>query len=361
MTGYRSDVPSDPTRGSAPAADASGSIVSGERVLSALYTATDLRQARALSDDDLRSALAVVHAAGELIAEHVGHALRPRAAALAELPIDAATSAALSGRTGATARQVDRGLELLLASQVLLRVPGRAAVRLSRECLVDIPSGVSVATLGRIREALAVRRAAVMPALAVLRYLCDLPADAHGWVLSSLQQAAARAFFKRSTVARALVDLESVGAIERAHGPGLRGHYRIVQRDGDHASEGGAPNRPRDDDLSEVGDHDPGALLADRQPTGLGVTTVPPMVDGEVALRARAEPYVAEGTPDAHVAQVDSNELATTAPQFATSAILDVAGVTFPIPAGAALQPEFDDEGRLWYRLGSARIGPITM
>jgi hypothetical protein len=359
---HQLDIPLRVRPASTVAADSSGSIVSGERVLSALYTATDIRQARALSDDDLRCALAIAHAAGDLIAERAGHALRPRAYALAELTLDPGTTAALGGTTGATARQVDRGLELLLASQVLLRVPGRAALRLSRECLVDIPRGVSAGALASIRAALSARHAAVMPALAVARYLGDLAADTDGWVVSGLHQAAARTFFKRSTVARALVDLESVGAIERAHGPGLRGHYRVVLRAGDPTTNSVAAGAARGDALSRVDQEDSRHLSVSGQRVDLDLATSRPVQDSEVALAQRADSSVVSGLiPEASLTRSDSPDLTAAARPAAGSAILEVAGVAFPIPAGVAVQPEFDDQGRLWYRVGSARIGPIAM
>ena len=205
-----------------------GSIVSGERIIRALYGVANLRQARALSDEDVRCALAIADALGELAAEKVSGPFRKGVYASADLALDRLTAATLATRSGATRRQVDRGLELLLASQVLLRVPGRAEVRIARECLVDIRTSLPSAPLAHIRDALLARHAALMPALGVLRYLRDLAPDASGWIVTSLEQAAERTFFKRSTVARALVDLESVGAIERARGPGLRSHYRMM-------------------------------------------------------------------------------------------------------------------------------------
>ena len=176
--------------------------------------------------------MAIADALGELAAEKVSGPFRKGVYASADLALDRSTAVMLATRSGATPRQVDRGLELLLASQVLLRVPGRAEVRIARECLVDIRTSLPGAPLAQIRDALLARHAALMPALGVLRYLKDLAPDASGWIVTSLEQAAERTFFKRSTVARALVDLESVGVIERARGPGLRSHYRLVTLDG---------------------------------------------------------------------------------------------------------------------------------
>ena len=45
----------------------------------------------------------------------------------------------------------------------------------------------------------------------------------------------------------------------------------------------------------------------------------------------------------------------------AHQATIEISGVAFPIPQGATLSPEIDPDGRLWYRLGSARIGPIVL
>ena len=271
---------------------------------------------------------------------------RKGAYASTDLPLDRATGVELAALSGATPRQVDRGLELLLASQVLLRVPGRAEVRLARECLVDIRTSFSGAPLPQIRQALRTRRAALMPALGVLRYLRELAPNPEGWVVSSLEQAAERTFFRRSTVARALVDLESVAAIERAHGPGLRGHYRLV---GSHAP---SPN----------GDTEPEPVTYD----GLGVSQILawPAAADKVGVRPHEELQaqgVVEEQGSGGSPGVDSQPMAMEPDAERRHAIIEISGVEFPIPHGTTLAPEIDPDGRLWYRLGSARLGPIIL
>ncbi len=326
-----------------------GSIVSGERVIRALYGVADLRQARALSDEDVRCALAIAEALGEVAAEKVGGPFRKGAYASTDLPLDRATGVVLAAKSGATPRQVDRGLELLLASQVLLRVPGRAEVRLARECLVDIRTSFPSAPLPQIRQSLLARHAALMPALGVLRYLRELAPDATGWVVSSLEQAAERTFFRRSTVARALVDLEAVGAIERAHGPGLRGHYRLVAGDAATPAAGPEPEVAANDGLGVF----PGGRSIPSSPT-----------ENMVAVRAHeelADRSSVDGEVRRNGAGFDAPTVGTLADAEHSPAIIEISGVEFPIPYGATLAPEIDPDGRLWYRLGSARLGPIIL
>ena len=326
---------------------AAGSIVSGERVIRALYGVADLRQARALSDEDVRCALAIAEALGEVAAEKVDGPFRKGAYASTDLPLDRATGVVLAAKSGATPRQVDRGLELLLASQVLLRVPGRAEVRLARECLVDIRASFPSAPLAQIRRLLLARHAALMPALGVLRYLRELAPDTTGWVVSSLEQAADRTFFRRSTVARALVDLESVGAIERAHGPGLRGHYRLVAGEATTPTACPEPEPSAFDGLSVV----PGGRDLPLSPTE---DVVGVRADEELPARSRVD-----GAARSDSAGFDPPTVGTPADAEHSHAIIEISGVEFRIPYGATLAPEIDSDGRLWYRLGSARLGPI--
>jgi hypothetical protein len=335
-------------------------------VIRALYGVANLRQARALSDEDVRCALAIADALGDLAAEKVSGPFRKGTYTSAELSLDRETAVVLGARSGATPRQVDRGLELLLASQVLLRVPGRAEVRLARECLVDIRTSLPGAPLPQIRDGLLARRAALMPALGVLRYLRELAPDPTGWVVTSLEQAAARTFFKRSTVARALVDLECVGAIERAHGPGLRSHYRIVTQ------EGVTPIADRDSEATDydgLGTSFDRATLTDKASgfvvrAGGEADELPQHQDSEVPVPTHVDAVgfaSATTQPWNRSASRDYGAVGARGEADADHATIEISGVVFPIPQGATLLPEFDLDGRLWYRLGSARIGPITL
>lgn len=349
-----------------PGFPATGSIVSGERIIRALYGVANLRQARALSDEDVRCALAIADALGELAAEKVSGPFRKGVYASADLALDRSTAAMLATRSGATPRQVDRGLELLLASQVLLRVPGRAEVRIARECLVDIRTSLPGAPLAHIRDALLARRAALMPALGVLRHLRDLAPDASGWIVTSLEQAAERTFFKRSTVARALVDLESVAAIERARGPGLRSHYRMMTQ--------GAATSPVDRETDSAEYDGLGTLLGRPSPRDV-VSGFSPAADRDDAWRAQHDGTevaprtpveglrLAERTGHAPSGDVCLEQPGTgrTGDPDSHQATIEISGVAFPIPQGVTLSPEIDPDGRLWYRLGSARIGPICL
>jgi hypothetical protein len=180
----------------------------------------------------------------------------------------------------------------------------------------------------------------VMPALAVLREFVDSPTDAEGWLVTTYDQLAGRTFFKRSTVARASADLEVIGVIERAKGPGFRGHYRIAR------AATPAPAAP--------------AVEASMAPVTPSLTPIP----GGATSGARGErdPASADdvrsgGHPTASMAPLTAPHAAP-APQFA---ILEIRGVQFPIPAGVTLTPELDAEGRVWYRLGTGRIGPIDI
>ncbi len=78
----------------------------------------------------------------------------------------------------------------------------------------------------------------------------------------------------------------------------------------------------------------------------LGRVPSPPVEDedSEKVQRAGVEPISERLTPGAR------------------TAVIEIAGVAFPIPAGTILTPETDAEGRLWYRIGmgTTRIGPIS-
>ena len=303
-------------------------VVSAEQVAVAIHGAAHVRQATRLSDEDYRCALAMAAGLEEMASEAARGIGTSVDAALwsIDLPIDEAALLRLGGLAGATSQQVSRGLTVLLASQVVLRTPGTSAsVRLSHDVVATVAGARPEIDWQSIRGAMRARRFGVMPALAVLREFVDAPVDGDGWTVTTYEQLAGRTFFKRSTVARACADLESVGVIERARGPGFRGHYRILAE----------PSR----------------------------SSYPPLPDRVGAPPASAAPTPREVPPaeqQAPLASVSRAPDPDSAPA-AAFATLEVNGVGFPIPAGVVLVPEFDPQGRLWYRLGTARIGPIRM
>jgi len=339
-----------PTPSKQPLASSQGAqAVSGERVLAALHSAADLRQARDLSDDDVRATVAVAYALREIAARQMSWSNARQQLAAIDIPVGTATLDALRSASGATPRQVARGLELLLASQVILRVPGRPDVRFSTASLIDIPGSLVTSDLTPIRGALRERHAAVMPAVAVLHHLRQLKPNTTGWVVSPLEEIATRTFFKRSTVARAIADLEATGAIERARQTGLRSHYRLIQ----FPVRADAPGFPSD--VSEM-QHDPGERA--RRPDSVSEAPVANelavqhlAVDGSAGQSAITGSSVS--MPDT------SRSIELTGDEANSWPVIEISGVAFPIPPGARINAELDAQGHLWYRLGSARLGPI--
>lgn len=283
-----------------------------------LESALRFRDARARSDAEVRAAIAVACAVGEM-AERAE--LHPGPLWAVNVPADPGP---LALATGASRSEVLQGLHLLLSGQALGYAPSvPGAVRLSRACWAHAPALRSI-PWGMVRQRLSERRVPLMPAVALLRELVSAPGDGAGYVSLTLEDAAAQTFFKRSVLARAAGDLVSAGLIERAHRPGQRSLYRLRLLD-DLAGE-------------DVQDH----------------STVSNAVPMASAFPVASAPSASPSQP------VPPTDLAD--PTVGHMPILEVAGVAFPIPPGVSLTAEFDAQGRLWYRLGSGatRIGPLT-
>jgi hypothetical protein len=274
-----------------------------ERIVRLVEGTIGMRQLRALRDADLRVGIAIATALGEAATEaELGDDLPW----LVDLALDPAQ---LAMSIGAMRMESAAAIALLLSAQVMLYSPNvSGAVRLTEECWAPLPE-VRAIHWGKVREQLAERQLPRMPATALLRELVLGSPDADGWVALTLEHAAARTFFKRSALARAAADLERIGCVERSHRPGQRGVYRVT----------------------------------------VGATSVTPATSSAVSPAAVSVPI--RGLP-ASVPLLAGDAMAS----------IEISGVRFPIPAGVALTPEIDADGRMWYRLGAGpgRIGPLT-
>jgi hypothetical protein len=250
--------------------------------------------------------------------------LQPEAFWERDIPLD---SAMLAARVGATRAEVSQAVAALLSSQVILYSPGvGSSVRVAEDCWFPAPQ-VREIHWDMVRERLAQHRFPRMPAIAFLRELAvSVPGD-EGWIHITLENAAGRTFFKRSALAQGALDLERIGCIERSHRPGQRGVYRIRSMEADSIAA---------------------ANLADR---------TPPLVVAREVVPSPASGADAVG----HHGATDTR-LEHVPPVAPSRAVIEIAGVAFPIPSGTTLTPEMDTEGRLWYRIGAGttRIGPIT-
>ena len=263
-----------------------------------------MRELRALRDADLRVGIAIATTLGETATEGE---LADDLPWLVDLALDPAQ---LAMSIGATRMESAAAIALLLSAQVILYGPSvSGTVRLTEECWAPLPE-VRAIRWRKVREQLAERQLPRMPAIALLRELVLGSPDTDGWVALTLEDAAARTFFKRSALARAAADLERIGCVERSHRPGQRGIYRVTT----------------------------------------GATPVP-LARSSAVFPAAAVSVPVRGLP-------------ASVPSRARDAIasIEISGVRFPIPAGVMLTPEIDADGRMWYRLGAGpgRIGPLT-
>lgn len=282
-----------------------------ERVVHMVSAAGGVRDLRSLSDGDLRTGVAVACGVAELVLQAE---LRDGLPWDLDLVLDLGT---LARSIGATRAEADRALALLLSTQVLQYSPGiSGAVRIPQGCWAPAPT-LRVIPWDLIRLELVEREMPRMPATALLRELAVSSTDSDGWVTLTLEEAATRTFFRRSALARAALNLERIGCLERSHHAGQRGVYRI---------------RP----LARVSHPAPRTLPVEHM-----------RVADAVALAD-----VTEHTVSAADEVVPITRTAT----------IEIAGVAFPIPPGVTLTPEIDEHGRLWYRLGqgTTRIGPLT-
>ena len=297
--------------------------VGADRVLRLIELMGGLRELRALGDIELRTSVAVAWELGEM-------ALRAELLVGPPWERDVVLDVGLvASRIGATRAEVRRAVAALLSSQVILYSPGvGSAVRVAAECWIPAPRARAI-PWDIIRERLAVHRLPRMPAVAFLRELAVSTTSEDGWIHLTLEDTAARTFFKRSALARAASDLERIGSIDRSHRPGQRGLYRI---------------RRVEESVDVIRESD---LVAKTE-----------RVTSEVSPRPAA---IADAS-SARSANSPADVLPPPSSMPGRTAVIEIAGVAFPIPAGTTITPEIDDVGRLWYRLGTGatRIGPIT-
>jgi hypothetical protein len=282
-----------------------------DRVVGLIESAGSLRDVRALGDLELRVAVATACVLGEMAAAAELHDGPPWTL---DLALD---QALVASRAGATHAELGRAIALLLSSQAILYSPGHAGVvRVAAECWGFAPY-VRELRWDVVRERLSVIRAPFMPALALLRELALGMRSEEGWTRLTLDEAAERTFFKRSTMARAASDLEEAGCVERSHRPGQRGLYRILP-------------------------------LGVATPVATTVTDSGPSASDAIIVREAPAPPAAVAPP-------------ATVREPMTTPIIEISGVAFPIPPGVTLVPELDADGRLWYRFGAGntRIGPL--
>ena len=181
------------------------------------------------SDTDRRTAATVAAALGEVIREQWDAQDEPWRTEVPESLAD------LARRAGASENEVTAALRLLADADVLaaVMVGGQRRLRLCEEAFEEAPA------LARmdgdvVRDRLDAVRASVAPALAVLRELALASRGVRDvgqpgpWIQASLARLSEATFFKRTSVSKALSELEAARLVERSARSGKQHSYRLL-------------------------------------------------------------------------------------------------------------------------------------